>query len=163
MNNAMMHDIGSWLGHAPGIAQTSVTAGGSGDATEINGKVFDRQAQRNRFLSVAAIVQVQATLASGESITIAGNFQSSPNNSDWTDFGDAQAATAVITATGGAVTAKAATVMFSADMVKAARYIRLQTTPDMSRAGTDTALINAVLVFGGAEELPTGAVSSREP
>ena len=169
MNFAQMHDIGAWLGHAPGFAQAAQTAGSE---SEVDGKTFDRLATQtaaqgvskiNRFQSATAIIQMQATLTSGKTLSMLANFQDSPNDSDWTDYGDALASTTVISAVGGAVTAKAATIKHSVDLAGAARYIRVQATPAFSFTGTDTGLFAAVLVLGGPEVAETDAVSSIEP
>ena len=169
MNFAAQHDIGAWIGHAPGIASTAQTAGAE---AEIDGKVFDREAtlnaaqaagSKNRFQSVAAIIQAQVTMASGNTFGLSANFQDSPNNSDWTDYGDALANTTVISAAGGAVTAKAATIAFGVDLANASRYVRAQVLPNFSATGTDTGVLVGVLVFGGADNLPTDAVSPIQP
>lgn len=166
---AQDHDAGFFLGHAPGFAQSAQTAGSE---SEVSGKTFDRQATLtaaqsanagNRFRSVTAIVQVVATMASGNSVGVSLNFQDSPNDSDWTDYGTAMADTTVISAAGGAVTAKAATIRHTVDLVSARRYVRVQVLPNFSATGTDTGLFAAVLVLGGPQELPTDVVSAREP
>ena len=168
-NFAQMHDVGAYLGHAPGFAEDAQTAAAE---SEVDGMTFDRQAAENaaqgatsdnRFQSVTALLQVKATLGSGQTVAMLANFQDSPNNSDWTDYGAALASTVVISAAGGAVTAKAATIKHTVDLAAAARYIRVQATPAFSWTGTDTGLFSAVLVLGGGEVLPPDAVSSREP
>jgi len=133
---------------------TAVTAAGTGDATEVDGSTIDRQALGSRMDSVQLVVHGNVTLTSGKTLSIAMNLQDSPDDSTWTDFGDVQASTVVVTATGGALTASDFADFINRDIRGANRYIRAQWTPDLNHTGTDTAMVAGTLIFGGAEELP---------
>jgi hypothetical protein len=151
MNFAQQHDIGAYLGSAPGIASTAQTAGAN---AAINGKTFDRRAQSDRFHSVMIVGQLQATLASGKTASVALKLQDSANDSDWTDYGTALAATQSHDAAGGAITALSNTVHHSVDLATARRYIRMVVTPSMSATDTDTCVATGVMVMGGADAIP---------
>ena len=151
--SSSMRDIGAYITSRYGIAITSVTAAGTGDATEVDGETVDRFALGGRNQSAKMIVAVQATLTSDKTITIEGNFQDSTNDSDWVDHGAALAAATVCTGqTGG--TEEEGVIELDVDLSSANRYVRIQVTPDMSHTGTDTALVAGVIVFGGADALP---------
>lgn len=143
-------NIGDEITVRRAAANTAVTAGGAGDNTLVTGIIIDRFALGNpesvvvgipfqAVLSAAATLQIGYTLQSGEAA----------NLSD---------ATTVITAALVTVATGAATVtgIFERDVSLrgAGRYVRLNFTPDLSAASTDTAQLSAVLVFGGANRLP---------
>lgn len=154
MSYSMMKDIGRYLKAMFAIPHTAATAGGSGDATEVDGVAIDRLALGDRAESGLVVIAGRATMASGETLTIAANLQDSPNNSDWTDHSTVLATTTVLSAAGGALTASAFQVQLPVDLRGAERYVRVQATPNLSRAGTDTAEMFGVLVLGGQQELP---------
>lgn len=152
--SAHMRDIGGGLRSHFGAPVITVTAGGAGDGTEVTGTAVDRLGLPEPFLSVRASIPAVATLASGETLSIAANLQDSANNSDWSDYGNALAATVVATGPSGGGVARGAASL-DVDLSHARRYIRLQYTPDASRAGTDTATVGAAsLLFGGGASTP---------
>ena len=55
-------------------------------------------------------------------------------------------------ATGGST--ETGTIEINVSLRGARRYVRVNFTPDLSAANTDTAALSAVIVFGGAERLP---------
>lgn len=152
--SAHARNIGGFVKLVNGGGYATATAGGAGDATEVNGASIDRQALANTHQSVVVAIPAVATLASGATLTIAANLQDSDNDSDWTDFGDALAATVVATGpSGGGV--RRGVAKLSQNISGARRYLRVQVTPNLSAAGTDTAIQSeATFVFGGGEELP---------
>lgn len=151
---ALLKNAGAWVTGAFAFPSTAVTAGGTGDNTEINGVALDQNAYGTRYRSIKLCVPVLATLASGETLQVAANFQDSANNSDWSDYATALAATTILTGPsgGGAVRGVAE---LEVDLTGARRYVRVQATPNASRAGTDTAVFGAgVLLLCGPQELP---------
>jgi hypothetical protein len=151
-----LHDFGDLFTAKVAFANTAATAAGSGDATEVNGDAIDRFAfTSGRMAHATLVVAARATMASGETLTIAANFQDAVSSTGpWADFGDALAATTTVSAAGGAVTASPGTVELGCDITGARRWVRVQVTPNLSRAGTDTATIAGLVVFGGPEILP---------
>ena len=153
MNVALMRNIGAWLKSAYALAHTDAVAAGTGDATEVNGESVDILGLGTKPLSAKLMIPCQATLASGETLTITANAQDSPTGTDqWADYGDALAATVVITANAAAEFEGMAEL--DVNLSGSRQFVRCQVTPDLSRAGTDTAEIAGVWVFGGADELP---------
>jgi len=148
-----MRDIGSLIAVRRAAANTAVTAGGGGDATAVTGVIIDRAALGWPESAVLAI-PFTATLAATETLSIAYTVQEG-NDSGLSDVATLQTATGAVVATGpaggGTVTG---TFEVSVPMRAAGRYVRANFTPDMSRAGTDTAALSAVLVFGGANRVP---------
>ena len=158
-NVSDMRRIDSNLQPAGSIVNTAVTAGGTGDTTAINGATIDRVTLGERFSSAMLVISARATMASGETLKVTAKFQDSANDSDWTDYGDALALTTIVTAIGGAATAKAGHLKLGVDLTSARRYVRGVVQPDLSRAGTDTATIAAVVILGGASSTPRAQTS----
>lgn len=148
-----LRDIGSLVSVARAAANTAVTAGAGGDNTAITGVIIDRAAIGWPESMVLA-VPFTATLGQAETLSIAYTVQDG-NNSGLSDAGTLQTATAAVVATGptggGTVTG---CFEVSVPLRGAGRYIRCNTTPDMSRANTDTAALSVVAVFGGANRVP---------
>ena len=147
-------DIGSLIKTKHAFINTAVTANGGGDGAEVDGDSIDRQALGSMMESVDVVIHGNTTLESGETLTIALNLQDSADDSTFADFGTAVAATTVKDAAGGGLTAVGFELESSFDIRGAERYIRVQMTPDLSWTGTDTALIEGVIVFGGAATQP---------
>lgn len=137
-----------------GSAGTDVTAGGAGDATEVNGAYVDRQ----DFYSVKVVIAYTATLAAGATLSIAANLQDATDSSGTgvADFGDAYASTVVATGGVGGST-ETGVVELDFNLLTADQYIRGQFTPDLSAATTDTAELSMVYILGGAVENPVTA------
>lgn len=152
MNPAMMHDIGAYLHSEYAMDSTSATAAGSGDNTEVNGAGVDR----SDYLSAKLVIQWEATLAEGETLSLTANAQDdtvAAFSGTPADFGDALAKTVVATGGTGGSTEKGTTEL-DFDLAGARQFIRSQVTPDLSASATDTAKVSAVWVFGGKNELP---------
>lgn len=149
------------------------TAAGTGDTTLNTGISVDRGAFSNGALpfGVDADVIYSATLASGATLTLLLDLQTSADNTNWSDYAS-QAATVVATGPsgGGKVTGVARLTVSSGgssnmagnnpdkspgvDLSTAKRYVRLNVTPDLSATGTDTGVLVAVGYFGGFDSLP---------
>jgi len=144
-------DSGAGLAVRYANVGTTATAGGSGDATEVDGAWIDRQG----FNSITVAIPYTATLAEDETLSVAANLQDASDSSGTgaADFGTALAATVQATGdTGGSTETGAVKLTF--DLTEADRYVRIQFTPDLSAANTDTAKLAAAYVLGGAVELP---------
>lgn len=151
---ALLKNAGAWVTPVFGFAAAAVTAGGAGDNTEINGAAIDLNAYGTRFRSAKLAAPVTATLGSGETVQVLGNFQDSADGTNWSDYKDALAATTVATGPSGGG-ARTGVATLEVDITGARRYIRVQATPNLSRAGTDTASFGPGLVLlCGPQELP---------
>lgn len=131
-------------------ANTAATAGGAGDNTAVTGVIIDRAAL-GWAESVVVAIPFTTTLGASATLTLAYTLQHGE------DAGLSDATT-LATATGNVVATGAGTVTgtFEAgvSLRGARRYVRLNFTPDLSAANTDTAALSAVLVFAGANRLP---------
>jgi len=146
-------NIGSLISVVRAAANTAVTAGGAGDATAVTGVIIDRAALRWPKSGVFA-VPFTATLAANETLSLAMTLQhgETANLADATTFATrANAVVATGPAGGGTVTG---TVELDVNLVGASRYLRLNFTPDHSRANTDTSALSGVAVLGGADRVP---------
>jgi hypothetical protein len=143
-------DIGAHL-LAAAAGAVYATAGGAGDATELDGPWIDRQG----YLSCKLVIHYKATLAEDKVLNLAANLQDA-TASDGTgaaDFGTAVAAADVATGGSGGSTEEGVIVAdFNLD--PANQYIRAQFTPNMDAADTDVAIVAAAIILGGARQLP---------
>lgn len=137
-------------------AQTAVTAGGAGDATEVNGKTLDRTLFTNVTESLAAIVFGVTTLAAAETLTIAANWEEADSDfaTNKRDVPDADVIAATVVRT-GAATAKGFFAILPLNLQLVTKnFIRVVWTPNLSRAGTDTATVMSSYLFAAPQESP---------
>ena len=146
------------IGAGYALASTSVTAGGSGDATLITGTTINTASALTApaiypkdFNSVAFIIGGTATLAATKSITVTALIEDSADGSTWATLVASATVISVTSTGGGTVTF---TGKIGADLTAARQYVRVKATPDLSATGTDTAVVFGVAVFGGAVEKP---------
>lgn len=133
----------------------SVTAGGSGDGTLVNGTSFDRTTLNMPRSMVAAIAFTDTLTATKVLQLTKFTIQDSADGSTWADFVDSGAASGtplvLNTATGTGLTT------LNADLTMARRYVRVAFTPDLTASSTDTATLVALAVFGGESPVPAVA------
>lgn len=146
------------------------TAGNSRDSAVWTGSSIDREGFATGSLPRSAdfFVAYAAQLGSGNTLSLYLDVQDSPNNVSWSDYAT-EAATVVATGpSGGGLVAGVfrMTVQSSADnavpgpgvnLGSSRRYNRLNVTPHLSAAGTDTATIAAGAVYGGFDQLAAPA------
>jgi hypothetical protein len=153
MSTTDVRDIHSLVSVRRAAANTAVTAGGGGDAAAVTGVIIDRAAL-GWPNSVVVAVPYTAALGAADTLSIAWTLQHGDNNA-LSDAGTHASAASAVVATGGSGgTTEAGTLEAGVSLLGAKRYVRLNFTPDLSRANTDTAALSAVLVFGGADRLP---------
>jgi len=138
----------------------AVTAGAGSDGAEVDGNWIDIKG----YSSAKVVVAFAATLADTESITLAANVQdaSASDGTGAADYGAVFASTLMVTSDGGTTEIGQAEfdidflggTQGAADGTCADQYIRVQFTPTMSASGTDTAVVTAVVVLGGADVEP---------
>ncbi len=150
---AQLRDIGSLVKVDRAAANTAVTAGGAGDNTLVTGVIIDRAAIGWPESAVVAI-PFTTTLAAAATLTVTPVVQEG-NAANLSDAANLAAPGAQVLATGpvggGTVTG---TYELNVSLRGAGRYVRVNFTPDLSAANTDTAALSAVLVSGGAIRLP---------
>ncbi len=153
MTMTSSRSIGDEISVRRAAANTAATAGGSGANTAVTGVIIDRAALGWPESCVLAI-PFTATLAQAATLTIAHTLQHS-DASDMSGAATLNSATASTVATGptggGTVTG---TYEVNVSLRGSRRYVRLNFTPDLSAANTDTAALSAVIAFGGASRLP---------
>lgn len=151
---AIAKDIGSHIRAFPALDSASITAGAGNDNVAVNGNIIDLQAfAAQKFDSAKLIVLYKTTLASAQTLAIAAKLQdgAASNLSDGQDYGAQLAKTVFET---GVVTGKYGTAEVAIDLSGARRYVRATVTADLSAGGTDTVVVAAVLVLGGAQRIP---------
>ncbi len=153
MSMVETHNIGA-LGKMKYLsAATSLTAGGTGDATAVTGVSIDRFGFDGGGIagSLVAGILYDATLTSGATLTMDWEVQHSADASTWEtlDSGSETVATGT-----DSVTAFADLLEIDVDLTPANRYVRLVFTPDLSASGTDTATAQAAGFFAGFDRLP---------
>jgi hypothetical protein len=125
----------------------TATAAGTGDATAVTGATVDRQG----FGSGKAVVAWKTTLTADKTLAIAVEYQDSADGSSWNAAVALQASTVVKT---GAATNAVGEEEFNISFAGLQRYVRINFTPDLNNSGTDTAVVAATIILGGADELP---------
>jgi len=130
----------------------SATAGGGGDATEVNGAWTDRLGTKGMYMTAKLVITYTATLAATKTLAFAVNIQDASDSSGTgaADFGDALASTVVDTGESGGST-EVGTIELDFDLSSAKEFIRSQITPDLSATGTDTCSWQATWIFGGTD------------
>lgn len=127
----------------------AVTAGGAGDNTLVTGVIIDRAAL-GWPQSVVAMLGYTTTLGAAATLTLGWVLQ----------HGDAANLSDVTTLTSGSSVVATGAGTFAAQLENdlslagAKRYVRLNQTPDLSAANTDTASVSSAMAFGGAGRLP---------
>lgn len=161
MSVAAERDVGSLIKGLYGANATSVTAGGAGDNTEIDGEWGSRADN----LSCSLFIPWEATLGATETLTISANIQDAADISgtgaaDYsrTSTGENDAVLASVVVADAALLGGAGTyrgvAQLDVDLSGAREFIRSQVTPDLSAANTDTAEIGSVFVLGGSDQKP---------
>ena len=151
--NSLGKDIKSETYSKFAFPSTAVTAGGSGDNTEVDGATIDLSAIPASPRSIVFEVPFRAVLAAAATGIITSNLQDSADGSSWTDI-TTPAVLLTLTGGGGGTT-EVGVARIGYDLSKARRYVRIQATPNLSATSVDTAVMGAaVALFGGLAELP---------
>lgn len=135
-----------------GLKSTPLTAGGSGDNTSAYGEVIDTTSLGARYHAAQATIVSQATMASGNALTVVAQIQHSSNNSDWASLVDSSTAI-THTAAGGAAANVAQRATVNVAMWKTRRYVRVHLLPNLSATGTDTALVFSTWAFANPDKV----------
>lgn len=146
--------IASMLQAVFALASTAVTAGGSGDNTEITGQTINIGTLSRRPSSVDFQIPVVSTLGATQTCIVIGRVQTSIDGTTWVNVA---ANATLLTLTGGSGgTTERGVARVGCDLIrKDANFVRVMVTPDLNRANTDVATVGAgVAVFGGLDQEP---------
>lgn len=148
------NDIGAFITGAFGRIPATITAGAGNDGVEVVGPYYDRAAKKGLPKSCKVFIIWEAAIGAGESLSIAASLK------DATSSGGAGAANVgagfpnAIVQLGGAGGTFRGVTEFSTDLTGARQFVAAAVTANLSRAGTDTVAIAAIIVFGGGDTLP---------
>lgn len=149
----MLFDINGRIKVKRAAANTSATAAGTGDNTQVTGVTIQRSAI-GLPRSVTFAIPYTTTLASAATLSLAYIVETSANSNMASPTELTNVASAVIDTGGSGGSTNTGTVEIGVDLSGAKDYVRLKFTPDLSATGTDTAALAAVAVFGSFDELP---------
>lgn len=152
-----IYNGGAFCRSARGTGNNAVTAGGAGDATQVDAAWIDRVAARKGTAgSLKVIIKYTATLAQGATLAFAAQMQdaNSVAGAGAANFGAAVPSTVAATgpAGGGTVTG---VVEYDVDLTTARQFFRARVTPDLSAANTDTAAWDVTYVLFGDQRNPS--------
>lgn len=138
-------DVGEFL-QLGGLGYFNATAGGTGDATEVDGATFNRLTY-GMPQSALLVVQWITSLTADKTLAFTVTLQDSADGSSWTDVSVTDLASAITVKTGAATNSED----FWTCKLKLSglrQYIRAQVKPDLSHTSTDTAIGNFHFVTG---------------
>ncbi len=141
-------NIGAYVSAGRGIANTSATAGGSGDGVEVSGDSNNKGQAK----SAVILIPYTATLAEAKTLSLLTKIQESSDGSTWDSAETLQAATVVATGGSGGTT-ETGCHKVNVNLSGRKEYIKMLITPDLSATGTDTAAIAGAWVFAGDDVL----------
>ncbi|GLK86680.1 hypothetical protein [Ancylobacter defluvii] len=151
--NSLLRDIASLLAVAFASDGVSATAGGAGDNTEAPGTVIDLLALPSRAESVMFAITARSTLAATATLSLTAKIEHSDQSG--AGFTDLVPAASFLTLTGGAGgSTERGVAKVGVSLEYAKRYIRVSLKPDLSAGATDTAVIDAIAIFGGSARTP---------
>jgi hypothetical protein len=152
MSFTRSHQIGAFIKPQHASDNSSATAGGTGDNTQVVGQIIDRTLIAYP-LSAQLLLAYKAVLAQAATLSMAWKIE----HGDASNLSDAailqQDTTAVIETGGAGGSTNRGVFTKNIDLASAKRYVRISYTPDLSAANTDTFEGNAQLVFGGQDTL----------
>jgi hypothetical protein len=156
---AQMLNIGAWLKGVVGLIPEVITAAAGHDNTLVKGPAIDREAAGfGLHMSAKATLLYVANINTAESLTGAFKVQHSVDTTDgnFSDFTDEYGNGVITTTTleSGLLTNKAGVMEINICLLGAKRYIRLASTLNLSRSGTDTVAYAGLVEFGGVETIP---------
>jgi hypothetical protein len=144
----------------------TATAGGAGDATEVDGAwVARHQTGKGIAKNAKLVITYDTTLAAAATLSFAVNAQDATDGSGTgaADTINAYAATVVATGPGGGGTVKG-TLELDFNLAQWRSHFRSQITPNLSAANTDTVRWQATWVLAGFDRGPaSGSVVQMSP
>jgi hypothetical protein len=132
---------------------TAVVQQTAGATAAITGLTIDRAAIGWPESAVVAI-PFSATLGAANTASLAYTFQSSQADNMGSPATIVAAEAAVVATGGGGGTTESGMIEVNVSLRGAGRYVRLNITPTLSAANTDTVRVVGSVIFGGANRLP---------
>jgi len=132
-------------------APLTIVAGGAGDAVAVTGATINTATLDNPD-SCTAVISFITALAASETLSIAAEVQYSSDGTAFDTAVSLQSSTVVATGAGN----KTGVVEFDISLRSQKQYFRINFTPDLSRALTDTAIVSASVNVGGMDVVPHG-------
>ena len=156
--NSLLRDLLANIPVIPASGVTAVTAGGSGDNTAVNGTTIDLL---NYSLPevIAFVIFANATIGAGNKLSMSAKVQDSADGTTFADVtlpngsGIQIALSAVTQITNASAGTYQGIQAVQCPIEYLRRYVRLQFTPDLDRANTDTATVVAMAMLGGVKKL----------
>lgn len=145
------NDIDGQLSVKNAVVIPTITAGGTGDNTEVDGLAIDRKNATSMSVGIVA----KAVLAATKTLVVNLTLQDSADGSTFADVAAAlqpggAADSAVLTLTGGAGgSTESGVYQLGVNLASLRRYVRVQVKPDLNATGTDTATVAGVIALGG--------------
>jgi hypothetical protein len=134
-----------------GVNLGSAVAGGTGDATEVVGKVVDTFISQGQAFSALVELFWVTTLTAAKTLGYKVTIEESDNNSSWGAkeylLGSSGAYETVET---GADTGIVQSWCYKLDLSGRKRYFRIAVTPDLSHTSTDTVTFGFGAILGGS-------------
>lgn len=156
MQVAQQRDIGAFLDVAGSLFTGTITAGGGGDGSAQTGEAVDRvnRGTLNMPHSGKLIVPVNATLASGETLTVTTVVEESDDGSTgWAQFDTASGDTTFNALDSGSAQQDLVASLDVPNLDGAKEYLRASVTLTFSASSTDTAEAMGTFVFGGLDRI----------
>ena len=149
--NPSINDIESYI-KAKGLGNVVVYTAGS--ATYDNALYTTDYIDTLGYGSIVFACNYTVSLASGESFTVPGTIQHSADTTlaSFTAVDTLHLGT--LTASGAALVATTGALANGYNLNRCKRYVRFVARPDLSAAGTDTAVVAYTAIVGGAQVLP---------
>jgi hypothetical protein len=152
---AQAHNIDAFIGAASASDSVSLTAGGTGDNTQVNGLAIDRTTVLGSPLSASFIARYKATLGQGNTLSLSATVQTADDSGFTTNVNTLATFTKTVVDTGGTGgSVQRGVFRLPVDFAGAQQFVRVQFTPDLSAANTDTAELSLTAVLGGQDNLP---------
>lgn len=157
--NSLLRDLLANIPVIPASASGTLTAGGAGDNTAVNGTSIDLLNYAYPEVIAFAIFG-NAVLGANQKLLVSAKIQDSADGSTWTDVSlpngssiQSTLSSAVVAAAGGSGATLQGVVTLQCPTEYLRRYVRVVFTPDLDRAATDTATVAAVAMLGGVKKL----------
>jgi hypothetical protein len=148
MNFSDMKNIGDLIKHVY-VGIGSATAGGTGDATAVEGATINRDG----YLSGVLAIPFTATLAATKTLKFTVEVQESADGTTWDT--EVKLKDAVVVATGKTGGSTETGVLEVNENLSGRKlYVRYNVTADLSATGTDTCSFAATFALGGARKIP---------
>lgn len=154
MDRIYVTDVASLITARAASAFVSATAGGAGNNVSVVGLTIDRFSFGSLPMCGEIEIPFETVLAQGDTLSLSAlSVEDSADGSSWAVYQTLTAPGVVATGPAGGGTVHGQ-VSVGVNLSSARRYVRVDHTPSLSAANTDTAKTLAVFVLGGFDELP---------